>query len=274
MKKVAHMETPTGVNKTVDIQSLFFSQAARMLACNSIPTTYEGSGVCGIVFGENARNLPESGMKKGLILDIDAAEILSSRGIDVGLENINGILNDTSGSIVAGMEEHFLNNDNYISIIGACSYDITVKKSVEVLSDIETKNGNIPLSYRYENADGNRFLVLNVNPAHDESAMLKHYARGRQISDNVLWLSGEKLPAYVYGNPSLYVQCKQNKNSMAVGLWNFCADSVDEPIIYPENGVNVQVISTIGCKAEVEDGVIKLSRIEPYGFAAVEYEEK
>jgi hypothetical protein len=64
--KVADMEIPAKVNSRVDIQSLFFSQAARTLACNSIPTVYEGDGVCGIVFDENARNLPLIALKKAL----------------------------------------------------------------------------------------------------------------------------------------------------------------------------------------------------------------
>ena len=224
MKKISDMEMPTKVNSNVDIQSIFFSQAARTLACNSIPTVYEGEGACGIVFDENARSLPTSALKNGLILDISAANILIDRGIDVGLENINEVISDTSGSIVASMEEHFLSNDNYISIKGTCSYNITVNKKAEILSDIKTESGIIPLSYRYENADGNRFLVLNVNSRCDSSSMLKHYARGRQIADNVPWLSGNKLPAYVYGHPSLYMQCKQGENSMSVGLWNFFAD--------------------------------------------------
>ena len=268
MKKVSCMENPTKANYAIGIESLFFSQASRVLSCNSIPTVYEGDGVCGIVFDENARNLPRSALKNGLILDIAAAEILSDRGIDVGLEVINGVLDTTSESIVAGIEEHFLNNDNYISITGSCAYDITVNKNAEVLSDIKTKSGSIPLSYRYENADGNRFLVLNANPHHDSSTMLKHYARGRQIADNVPWLSGEKLPAYVYGNPSLYVQCKQSENAMAVGLWNFFADIAIDPVV--ELGEAYGSIKFINCNGRLENDKVYLDDINPFAFVGFE----
>ena len=268
MKKISDMETPTKINSSVDIQSIFFSQSARTLACNSIPTVYEGSGVCGIVFDENARHLPDSAVEKGLILDIAAAEILSSKGIDVGLESINGILSDTSGSIVAGMEEHFLNNDNYISVMGVCSYDITVNKNAEILSDIKTEGGNIPLSYRYENADKKRFLVLNCNSRQNTSAMLKHYARGRQIAENIPWLSGEKLPAYVYGNPSLYVQCKQGENAMAVGLWNFFADIAIDPVV--ELGEAYSNIKFINCNGRLENDKVYLDDINPFAFCGFE----
>lgn len=265
MKKVSDMEIPTKVNSRVDIQSLFFSQAARTLACNSIPTVYEGDGVCGIVFDENARNLPLTALKKGLILDIAAAEILSERGIDVGLEVVKGPLSASSGSLVVGKEEHFLNNDNYISIIGAQPYDITINKNAQILSDMQVENTKIPLSYRYENADGYRFLVWNVNTRQNATSMLNHYARGRQIADNIPWLSGNNLPAYIYGHPSLYMQCKENENSLAVGLWNFFADIAIDPVA--ELDKTYKDIKFINCSGKLENDKVYLSDIAPFAFA-------
>ena len=265
MKKISDMEIPTKVNDSVDMQSLFFSQAARMLACNSIPTVYEGDGVCGIVFDENARNLPLTALKNGLILDIAAAEILSERGIDVGLEKISGPLSTSSGSIVVGKEEHFLHDDNYISIIGTQPYDITINKNAQILSDMQAGNAKIPLSYRYENAKGHRFLVLNVNTRQNATSMLSHYARGRQIADNIPWLSGNKLPAYVYGHPSLYMQCKENEKAMAVGLWNFFADIAIDPVAKLDKAY--KDIKFINCSGRLENGKVYLSDIAPFAFA-------
>ena len=268
MKKVADIEVPTKVNESVDIQSLLFSKASRCLVANSIPTVYEGDGVSGIVFDENARKLPTAALENGLILDISAAEILSGRGIDVGLKKINGPLSDISGSIIAGIEERFLHNDNYISIIGASIYDIAIKEGAEVLSDIGINGRRIPISYRYENADGNRFFVLNVNSRTDKSSMLKHYARGRQIAESIEWLSGKKLPAYAYGHPSLYIQCKQNELSMSVGLWNFFADTAIDPVI--ELGEEYSSIKFINCDGRLEKDKIYLSDINPFTFAGLE----
>ena len=62
-----------------------FSEAQAMLTSSAIPTVYEGEGLCGIAFGENAKYLPETAFAKGLILDVTAAEILQAKGIDVGL---------------------------------------------------------------------------------------------------------------------------------------------------------------------------------------------
>ena len=268
MNKVADAVTPTKVNNNTDFQDLFFSKAARTLACNSIPTVYEGNGVCGIVFDENARNMPLSALKNGLILDIAAAEILTQRGIDVGLKKINSLLNSDNGSIVVGMEEHFLNNDNHISIIGAAVYDIEININAEVLSDIQTTAGKIPVSYRYENANGERFLVFNINTRAGTPNMLKHYARGRQIAENITWLSGKKLPGYVYGHPSLYMQCKKNEKSMAVGLWNFFADTAIEPVVELDN--KYSSINFNNCSGKLLQDKVLLSDIPPFGFVAFE----
>ncbi len=261
MKKVADMVMPTKVNSKVSIEDLFFSKAARTLAFNSIPTVYEGEGVCGIVFDENARNLPLSALKNGLILDIAAAEILSERGVDVGIEKIGEAVREN-------VEEHFFDDNNYIQVHGATFYDIALKDGAEVLSDAETSKGTLPLSYRYENADGNRFLVLNLNTRFNNSAMLKHYERSRQIADNTPWLSGNKLPAYIYGNPALYMQCKENANSLSVGLWNFWPDAVLEPVV--ELHKEYSEIEFLNCTGKLSGNKAYLSEIAPYGFAGFE----
>jgi len=266
MKKISDMEMQTKVNNTDNIQDIFFSKAARSLAACSIPTVYEGDGICGIVFDENARNLPLSALKNGLILDIAAAEILTERGIDVGLENIGEVLGNSSTSLVGIMEEHFFDNDNYTSARESVLYDISIKNNAQVLSDILIDNNKIPLSYRYENANGNRFLVLNVNTRLDKSSMLKSYERSRQYAENIPWLSGKKLPAYIYGNPSLYMQCKKDKNETAVGLWNFFADEVINTKI--ELDKEYSSVEFINCKGELLGNILQISEMKPFSFAA------
>lgn len=260
MKKVSDMVMPTKVNNEVNIQDLFFSKAARTLAYNTIPTVYEGDGICGIVFDENARNMPLEAIQNGLILDIAAAEILAERGIDVGIERI--------GEATTGFEEHFIEDNNHILTFGATFYDIKLKNTAEILSDVETGSGRIPMSFRYENASGNRFLVLNINTRSDSDNILKHYARSRQYAEQIKWLSGQKLPAYAYGNPALYIQCKQGKGALAVGLWNFCADIAIEPIV--ELNKEYQKIEFINCDGRFEGDRVYLTDIPPFGFVAFE----
>lgn len=258
MKKLSDMVMPTAVNESVDIEDLFFSKAARTLAYNTVPTVYEGDGVGGIVFDENARNLPLETLKNGLIIDIAAAEILMKRGVDVGIETIGA-------KSESGKFERFLKDGNHILTAGIPVYDIALKQGAEVLSDTQTAKGVLPMSYRYENAEGNRFLVLNVNTRTGNTRVLNHYARGKQYAENIPWLSGRNLPAYAYGHPALYVLCKKDENSMAVGLWNFFADPAMEPIVeLDEEYGEIEFLNTQGKK----DGhQVHLSDIPPFGFA-------
>ena len=261
MNKLSDMVMPTAVNSSVNIENLFFSKAARTLAYNTIPTVYEGAGVCGIVFDENARNMPLEALKNGLIIDVAAAEILAARGIDVGIDSLGEVL-------MSGESEHFTDNNNHILTDGIPINDIKLKPNAEVLSDTKTSAGVIPMSYRYENSDGNRFLVLNVNTRSDNSNVLKHYARSRQYAENIPWLSGNKLPAYVYGNPALYIIAKKNENSMAVGLWNFFADTAIDPVVELDSEYSgIEFLNTNG---KLDGNKVYLNDIPPFGFAGFE----
>ena len=267
MKKIADLVIPTKVNKDVCIEGIFFPRSSRTLAYNTIPTVYEGSGICGIVFDENARNMPLEALEKGLIIDIAAAEILMERGIDVGIKNIGCALSGIN-EVGSNFEEHFIHDNNHIMAENATVYDIEINEGAEVLSDIKTQAGILPVSFRYENADGQRFLVLNINSRTGSDNILKHYARSRQYADQIKWLSGQKLPAYVYGNPALYIQCKQNENALAVGLWNFFADTAIEPVV--ELGKEYSEIEFVNCNGRLEGDNVYLTDISPFGFVFFE----
>ncbi len=111
-------------------------------------------------------------------------------------------------------------------------------------------------------------MVLNINTRFGSDNVLKHYARSRQYAEQIKWLSGQKLPAYAYGNPALYMQCKQDESGMAVGLWNFFADTAIEPVI--ELGKEYSKIEFINCDGRLEGDKVYLSDIQPFGFVAFE----
>ena len=261
MQKAADAQDPGE-----ELQDLFYPTASRSLVACSIPTVFEGSGVTGICFGENARKLPPEALKKGLILDAVAAKILTERGIDVGITRF--------GEQVKCEEEHFLYNDNYIATVTIPSYDIALCESAEILSDGEANGKTIPLSYRYENAAGNRFLVLNYHivnlgfrPA--VNSVLRQYERKRQYIAQTPWLSGEKLPvAVLTDHPNLYVQCKKNETAMAIGLWNFFADPAIDPVLQLDHPY--RSVEAVNCTAALEGDRITLSELPPYGFALIE----
>lgn len=270
MKKVSDAVAETRVNGFTDLQEhLFFPMSQRTLSYNTIPTTYEGDGVCGAVFDESARHLPPSALKNGLILDVAAAEILIESGIDVGIDMIGAATR-------AGETEHFLETDNYILTFGTTVYDLCLRRGAVVLSETEPVSGKrLPMSYRYENADGNRFLVINVNSRFGYGGngrnqnVYKHYERSRQYAQTIPWLGGKKLPAYCYGNPGLYLMCKEDDaGALAVGLWNYFDDIAFDPVV--ELAERYSGIEFINCCGRLEGDRVFLDDIPAWGFAGFE----
>ncbi len=256
-------ETPAKLADAVfeeeeNIDNMFFSLCSRVLAYNTVPTVFEGRGVTGAAFGENARHLDKGAFERGLILDIKAARILSDMGTDVGICRFGE-------KISAGSTELFCDNENRIPTYGAEIYDIGPSENAEVLSYTEKDGRKIPVTYRYVNSDGQRFFVINVVTGVHNPDILRHYERNRQLTEAVRWLSGESLPAAVNGHPALYMMCKKKGSCLAVGLWNFFADTVYEPEI--ELDGEYCSVSFINCTGEITGNKVRLSHIPAFGFA-------
>ena len=242
----------------INIEHMVFPQAARILSANTIPIKFEGEGICGAVFGEDARQLPLEALENGLILDFAAAKILSQRGVDVGV----AAFGDT---VKAGRLERYLDPENYTLSMGIPVCQLTLKENAEVLSDTETASGVYPTSFRYENEKGQRFFVLNAQPNFSNNNILKNYQRSRQIEENIHWLSGKRLPAYCYGHPTMYTICKESENELAVGLWNLHADIAIDPVV--ELADTYEKIEFIGCSGKLQGNKVLLSDIPAFGFA-------
>ena len=146
--------------------------------------------------------------------------------------------------------------------------DVVLKKGAEVLSEAIVSGRTVPVSYRYENASGERFLVLNVNTRGSEN-LLKHYARSRQYADAVKWLSGKALPAYCYGNPALYLQTKRGEDgSLAVGLWNLHEDAIYDAEVEPDDSYSEARF--VNCSGRLEGDRIYIDCIHAFEFACFE----
>lgn len=240
---------------------MFFSAAARTLAYNTIPTVYEGIGVCGAVFDENARHIPLDALKNGMIIDGIAAKILTKRGVDVGITRFGDVVSD-------GIDEHFLDNNNHILSLGSKIFDIDISERAKVLSDMVTSIGTLPVSFVYENNDGMRFLVLNIytriQSKEANSNLLYHYERARQYASVIPSLSRKALPAFVYGCPSLYIQCKEDKDSLTVGLWNFFEDTALSPVVELDSFYSD--IEFLQGGGTLKGDRVLLDDIIPYGF--------
>ena len=272
--KARDMVQPTKVNSgpdmTKDMEMLFFSKAARTFAFNAIPAVYEGEGegMVTAVFDENARHIPLDKIGKGLIIDIQAAEILMERGVDVGIEEIGKAESAGGGNHYYGTER-FLENGNEIRADEATVYNLKLKEGAEVLSDTDVMAGRTPVSFFYENKEGQRFLVININTRTPRDNLLKHYERARQYQKAVRYISGESLPVEISGHPALYMICKKGEDgSLATGLFNVHADGIYEA--EATLGEEYKSVEFINCNGKMEGIKIFIDKIEAFSFAGFE----
>ena len=240
----------------------FFSRAVRFLAHNSIPAVHKGRGCAGISFGENVRALlqdPEA-FKKPMILDTTAAIILQENGVDVGLVSVGE-------RFIPGSEEYLKDHEFVGSVYGstktpyACEITVSEKAKIETLwhRGTETLIG----SYTYENAAGQRFLVYGMDAFACAGEMYKNYARQKQIFD-FLEETGAAAPVRCQGHPDLYVLCKEDDESLAVGFYNCFADEIDDlTATLPAGYKKAEIYRAEG---DVVDNTLKIKHLPAYNW--------
>ena len=213
--------------------------------------------------GENARYVDLEKLNCGAILDIPAAKILASRGIDTGLLE----------AIPGGANSEYYHNHGagMISVDSPALLHITCKDGVQVQSVFRTSG--TPASYRYENANGQRFYVLAVD-IYKSFALgigqnfLKSYYRQADLVDAIEWMAGKPLPAFSAKNPNLYILASKGEDSMSVALANVWLDDVYDPEIKLDKAYSE--IRFVNCSGRLDGDRVFLSDIPPYGFAAFE----
>lgn len=258
--KVSVIQNPNALGGKSDMEEVFYSVAARVLAASAIPTVYDGLGVTGIVFGENAYALEEESLSNGLIIDLLAAKILTDRGIDVGI--------DRFGEAIPIKFQYFGGDDNYIIAQNCFAFDVKIKPDAEIISyGAKTlENPNIPFCYRYQNGNRQKFLVFNCEGGVCEN-LLKHPANAEIIAKSAEWLSGQRLPAYCCGNPNLYMQCKEDEDSTVIGLWNFFEDEALDPVVHLDR--TYASVKFFGGTGSLCGDIVKLDNIPPFGFCGI-----
>ena len=101
--------------------------------------------------------------------------------------------------------------------------------------------------------------------------VFRNYERSLQISGNIPWLSGKKLPAYVYGCPEMYIQCKESEGKLSVGLWNFFADEAfDFEVQLSEEYSKIKFLN---CSGTLDGDKVKIDSIPAFGFGFFEVEK-
>ncbi|MBR5439323.1 MAG: hypothetical protein IKV61_03805 [Clostridia bacterium] len=234
-----------------------------VLSQNSIPTCYQESEYPVLVYGENAKHIDLSLLKNGAILDACAAKILNERGVDTGL---------ISATPYAFTEEYFIAQD---SKIGSIRHPELQKIEVDKNAIIESvfTTGNSPATYRYENANGQKFFVLaynhfGFNGEHNEN-YLNNYYRQEQIIKAVKWLCGKELPCVITKNPNLYVLTKKDKDgNLAVLLANVSIDDAYDLDVKLD--ANYTLSNSYNFDGKVTNNTVFINRIEPYGINLIE----
>lgn len=270
-RKFENLEIPDKIKGGKPLSTFLFGRSGPMLAVNAIPTAYQYNGYGTIAFGESAKYAAQEVLDGGMILDIFAAKNLEDMGIDVGLRSV--------GQCVGVTKEFFVEEDDYVGTVRGYGetwatdsegYRAELKDGVKVLTRFVTGGQEIPGSYLYENANGQRFMVFLFDGFFCGEGMFRMYSRGRQIKNNLKWLCGKELPAFCGNNPELYMLCKEADGKTAVGLWNFAQD----PVLRPKIELNREYtkIRCINCEGRLEGNKVYLSKLYSNEFAGFEVE--
>ena len=237
-----------------------------MMGFNGISTVHGDGGLCRAVFGENARNVDLSLISGGAIIDGLAAEILTQRGIDVGLasevsfEDKKALyLTDSDGKEKAVVHP----SDVRYMKTKLC-------KNANIVAKIAFKEGSVPFAYTYENSDGARFLVLALDATMlpKNAGMNRGYMQQQILKEGIEWISGKKLPAFIERCPGLYLISKGGDGKMATALFNIYADSVDEGVV--ELDGEYSNIRFVNCSGRLEGSRVIIDSLPAYSFAAFE----
>lgn len=252
---------PERIAGTCTAQELAFSAAARFLAANSVPIVHEGNGVLGAAFGDDVLAVPPQALNGGMILDVSAARLLAERGEDVGISGF--------GESFGASVETFPGPPGRAAINSAAeAVRLTLSPDAEILSFYETPDSEkLPLSYRYTNAAGRRFLVYAFEGYFAPQDWFRSYSRQRQIESFAAYC-GKRLPAFCPGHPELYLLAKKDGERLAVGLWNAFPDPVYAPCVAVDG--TYSIAEGFRCDAQIRGGAVTLGDIPPWSFAFFE----
>ncbi len=262
----AYLEEGT-LDTQYSVEALSFDECSAYTLINaaSLPSSYE-EGSVSIVFGESARHIPPHLLCHGAILDLVAANILTQRGIDVGLKEI------ISTSEKGLATERYLEENEIVALQHESFPRILIDDRARVLTKLCQNGNERDFVYQYENNQEQRFLVLPfiARKVADKIGCFTSYARKRLVEASIAWLGRKPLDAHTIGNyPLLYMLVKKDHSSLSVGLWNLFADKAEGVKIK----INVQWKSVrfVNCQGHREGNDIAIdSVIYPFEFAGFE----
>ena len=252
---------------TPHIQSPYPTAGALLGHCG-IPTTYRDKGICRAAFGETVHDIADDDLDGGLILDATSAILLTERGIDVGLDAGATLRQSLQTRKVSALHGQYGNLR--VLMIDSMARLLVTEPSEKACSVFyaETPEGIVPISYCYENAGGQRFLVFLFEGAslNYHSGLLRSYIMQAVLTGGITFVSRRVLPVSCMGHPDLYIICAGDENSLTVGLFNCFADPIFAPLVmlggeyHHFEGININGVLKDGCELTLDD-------IPPYSFA-------
>ena len=258
--KIAYANLPE-TYKGVDF---ILYHAANFLSANSIPIAYDGDGIVA-VFDEDARHINLQRLSKGGIINAKAAKILSERGLDVGIECFNGLIENAE-------QEYYISENEFVRLYGGSFWNISVRPGAKLLSYIlDGELNKFTGAFIYENNLGAKFLVYPfelIESKSDVIGVYESYCRQRQLIEAYELIAGKALPAVCGGHPGLYILCCEGDRKLSVGLWNFFAD----PIIAPEVKLakDFSSVRAVNCSCSISGRTVKITEIPAFSFAFFE----
>ncbi len=230
-----------------------------ILSENSIPTVYEGEGLCACVMGVNAEMVSLDDIKHGAIIDSEAAKILHARGVDVGVKSFKSNFETN-----VGIENY---SDGVVTVSSNCKVMLCDYKTVKVESYFESEGEKIITSYSYQNELGQKFFVLCYPALDTKVAMRVNYYRQENLKNAVEWISGKKLPAFVAKAPYLYCVTKRKEGKVFVAMFNCYMDDIFYPFVQLDR--HYDSVTFINGKGRLDgDKIIIDEEIAPYKFVA------
>ena len=240
--------------------------ASVLLASCSIPTIYQGEGICTAAFGESAKKLTKKQLAGGTIIDASAAVYLTRLGVDVGLKS-EGSFIDSALTLM-----QISHSDEKVATLKGAGRFLLAELDEHITPELYATIGGERrlLAYTYENENGEKFLVylFEAMSFNKDSGLFRGYVQQMTLQRVIPWLSGKELPIVSRKNPELYTICERGEDgSLAVGLFNCFGDSV----LYPTFTLDREYksIECAGCEARLEGNKVTLvSELGANKFAA------
>lgn len=274
MNKFENAVIPKRIEGTKEVQHYFYPAAARALSCNGIPFRY-GQGETTFVFGENAWGA-DMDVIRNAVIDLRAAEILTERGIDVGL--IKSGEDDLKASTEYYLKKPGIDNcDDFVLCSDVLYAETELKDGAEVLSVFcggnnteiaDGKVGNDTASYIYENGNGQKFLVFCFNTYFNNEICYRNYYRQEQIVKTLTERFGASVPAFSLGNPDLYMQFKTGSGSDAVAVSNCSMDRIYDLKIDLDR--EYSSVRFLNCTGRLEGKTVIVDDLPAFTFCAFE----